>query len=45
VMIDFGEAQIFVRQLAQPLDGGIDLDRAGLHRFEKFPNFAFIHLE
>jgi hypothetical protein len=31
--------------LAQPLDGGIDLDRAGLHRLEKFPNFAFIHLE
>lgn len=43
VMIDFGEAEVFKRKLAQAADGVVQAEAASAHRFQKIANVALVH--
>ena len=45
MMIDFGKAEIFKRQVPQAVEGGVDIDGAGAHIFQSsFRSCSLIHM-
>jgi len=40
MVIDLGEAEVFVREAAQVVEGGVDAQRAGRYSAEKGPELV-----
>jgi len=43
MMIDFGKSQIFVREMAQAFESGVDVHSARAHLFKQCAQMILIH--